>query len=70
MSQISLTNFFEFFKGTPNQSAAIKLLAEAMPESLLQDDAKWVLKYREPEPTPPPVPGIITPELMHRIDGL
>ena len=66
---IDLGNFFEFYKGTPNQSAAISLLAEAMPESLLQDDAKWVLKYREPEPTPPPVPGIITPELMHELTG-
>ena len=49
---INLLDFFTYFKGTPNQKAAIGLLAEVMPASLMVDDASWVLKFREPEPVP------------------
>ena len=49
---INLLDFFTYFKGTPNQKAAIELLAEVMPTSLMVDDANWVLKFREPEPVP------------------
>jgi GH24 family phage-related lysozyme (muramidase) len=49
---ISLIDFFQYFKGTPNQKAAIEMLAEVMPSSLMVDDASWVVKYREPEPVP------------------
>ena len=43
-------NFFKFFKSEPQQKAAIELLFNSMPVSLLEDDTPWVKKYRE---TPP-----------------
>ena len=49
---INLIDFFTYFKGTPNQKAAIGMLAEVMPASLMVDDASWVEKFREPEPVP------------------
>ena len=49
---INLIDFFSYFKGTPNQKAAIAMLAEVMPASLMADDASWVEKFREPEPVP------------------
>ena len=49
---INLLDFFTYFKGTPNQKAAVQMLAEVMPSSLMVDDASWVEKFREPEPLP------------------
>ena len=49
---INLIDFFLYFKGTPNQKAAVEMLAEVMPSSLMVDDASWVEKFREPEPVP------------------
>ncbi len=43
-------NFFKFYKDQQQQSDAVDLLYEAMPSSLLEEDASWILKYRE---TPP-----------------
>ena len=39
---IRLIDFFTYFKGTPNQKAAIAMLAEVMPTSLMVGDAGWV----------------------------
>ena len=69
MAQIKLLDFFKYFKGTPNQVAAVEMLLEQSPSSLMTDDAAWVVKYREPEPEPPAPKGIATPELMHRLTG-
>ena len=52
MSKISFPDFWKYYKGTPHQKEAIVLLESMMPMSLLQEDAAWVLKYREPEPVP------------------
>ena len=52
MASITLPDFFKFYKGTPNQLAAVKMLQEQSPASLMVDDAAWVQKYREPEPEP------------------
>ena len=52
MAKIDLLNFFRYFKGTPNQVAAIEMLTEVLPESLARDRSPWVLKYREAEPEP------------------
>ena len=52
MAKIDLLNFFRYFKDTPNQVAAIEMLAEVLPESLARDRSPWVLKYREAEPEP------------------
>ena len=57
MSRISLPDFFEYYKGTPEQKALlIVLLESAMPETLLRDNSAWVRKYRE-QPEPPPAPA-------------
>lgn len=45
-------NFFEYWKGQPQQSDAVGLLYEAMPASLLEEDASWIKKYREEPPKP------------------
>ena len=38
---LALLPFFEFFRGTPHQLAAIKELEESVPEELLEEDADW-----------------------------
>lgn len=43
-------DFFTYYKGTPNQKAALELFWKGVPSSLLKNDSAWVLKYREPEP--------------------
>ena len=50
---------------------AVQMLQDAMPESLLQPDSAWVVKFREKPPVPPApeVKGIATPDLMHRLTG-
>lgn len=49
---IKLEDFFRFFKDTPEQDKAIKLLEQAMPAELLSEDAPWVKVYRHQEPGP------------------
>ena len=46
-------NFFKFYKGEPQQKAAIEILFNSMPVSLLEDDTPWVKKYREAPPAKP-----------------
>lgn len=43
---INLENFFAHYKGAAHQKEAVALLAQAMPQELLQDDAPWVHAYR------------------------
>ena len=38
---LALLPFFEFFRGTPHQAAAIKELEDALPAELLAEDAAW-----------------------------
>ena len=38
---LALLPFFEFFRGTPHQAAAIKELEDSLPEELLAEDAAW-----------------------------
>lgn len=52
MGQISLPDFFKYFKGTRNQLEAVVLLEKAMPASLLQNDSTWVELYRTPDDPP------------------
>ena len=51
---INLLDFFTCFKGTPNQKAAIGMLAEVMPASLMVDDPAG-LEIQKPEPVPSPL---------------
>ncbi len=38
---LALLPFFEFFRGTPHQAAAVKELEDALPKELLAEDAAW-----------------------------
>ena len=41
MAPLALLPFFQFYRGTPHQIAAIKQLEEAMPADLLARDSDW-----------------------------
>lgn len=56
--QENLHDFFEYFKGAaggePQQSEAVQMLQQSMPDSLLRPRSPWIQKFREkPEPPPP-----------------
>lgn len=38
---LTLLPFFQFFRGTPHQLAAVKQLEESLPEGVLDEDAEW-----------------------------
>ena len=44
---LSLLPFFQFFRGTPHQLAAIKQLEESVSEELLDEDADWFQSWKE-----------------------
>ena len=69
--EITLRDFFKYYVEERQQIDAVEMLQQQMPESLLQPDAAWVVKFREKPPTPPTpeVTGIATPDLMHRLTG-
>lgn len=54
--RIKLEDFFRFYRDLPHQKAAVRLLSEAMPDSLLRRDATWCEVYRaagkQPEKAP------------------
>lgn len=53
MSKISFPDFWKYYdQDNVNHKEAICLLEASMPQSLLTDEAAWVVKYREPEPKP------------------
>ena len=43
---LALLPFFQFFRGTPHQLAAIKQLEESMPPELLEEDAEWFQAWK------------------------
>ena len=43
----ALLPFFQFFRGTPHQLAAIKELEQSVPEELLDEDADWFQAWKE-----------------------
>ena len=43
----ALLPFFQFFRGTPHQLAAIKELEQSVPEGLLEEDADWFQAWKE-----------------------
>lgn len=70
MGAIRLTDFGKYYDANnANHVAAFQMLQEQSPESLMVDEAQWVLKYREKAPAPPAPAGICTAELMHRLTG-
>ena len=45
---LALLPFFQFFRGTPHQLAAVKQLEESLPPSLLEEDeAGWFQAWKE-----------------------
>jgi|TARA_R100000084_G_C4655609_1_gene152682 GH24 family phage-related lysozyme (muramidase) len=55
-------NFWRYYKGAsgnqPQQSDAIRMLYEAMPQSLLDEGCVWIQRYRETPPQPESTGGI------------
>ena len=69
MAKIDLTNFFRFYKDTPNQQAAIKILEEMAPVTLMVDNSTWVLKFREAEPVPESVVPAAALDIIAEFEG-
>ena len=44
---LSLLPFFQFFRGTPHQLAAIKELEESVSKKLLEEDSDWFQAWKE-----------------------
>ena len=44
---LALLPFFQWFRGTPHQLAAIKELEQSLPEELLDEDAEWFQAWKE-----------------------
>ena len=44
---LALLPFFQFFRGTPHQLAAIKELKKSVPKELLEEDSDWFGTWRE-----------------------
>ena len=44
---LTLLPFFQWFRGTPHQLAAIKQLEESMSEELLEENADWFQSWKE-----------------------
>ena len=42
------TRFFSFYRDLPHQRLAVAELWKKMPVALLEDDADWILTYRDP----------------------
>ena len=66
---ISLNDAFFYYRGTAEQRKAVEMLAEAIGPEMLDDSQPWVQQYRQKPPEPERVPGIINPELMHKLTG-
>ena len=62
------TNFFKYYTGVSHQQTAIGELWKAMPVSLLEEDAAWIVNYRTPIKEEQ-VEGIVTAEMLSRLSG-
>ena len=67
LDQQGFRNFFQYFKGEPQQDEAVEMLRQALPSSLLEEDAKWVQKYRQTPPAPVYKDSAIPPEAIEII---
>jgi hypothetical protein len=47
MAPLALLPFFQWYRGTPHQDAAIKELEDSIPLDLLQEDAAWFEAWKE-----------------------
>ena len=47
MAPLALLPFFQWYRGTPHQDAAIKELEDSIPQDLLQEDAAWFEAWKE-----------------------
>ena len=50
---IDLAGYFARYKGRPHEKAAVQLLSERMPASLLKPDAEWVELFDAATPDKP-----------------
>ena len=69
MAKINLRDFFRYYKDTPNQQEAIKILEEMAPVTLMVDNSTWVLKFREAEPVPESVVPAAALDIIAEFEG-
>jgi GH24 family phage-related lysozyme (muramidase) len=69
MGKIRLVDFFRYYKDTPNQQAAVEILEEMAPVTLMVDNSTWVLKFREPEPVPESVVPAAALDIIASFEG-
>ena len=67
MPEINLIDFFQYFKGTPEQKEAVQLLQSSMPATLLRNQSAWVKQFREQPEAPPAPEWPITKEQLSKI---
>ena len=69
MAKIRLVDFFRYYKDTPNQQEAVKMLEEMAPITLMVDNSTWVLKFREAEPVPDSVVPVAALDIIAEFEG-
>ena len=69
MAKINLRDFFRYYKDTPNQQEAIKILEEMAPVTLMVDNSTWVLKFREAEPVSDSVVPAAALDIIAEFEG-
>jgi GH24 family phage-related lysozyme (muramidase) len=69
MAKINLRDFFRYYKDTPNQQEAVRLLEEMAPITCMVDSSTWVLKFREPEPVPDSVVPAAALDIIAEFEG-
>ena len=62
------TAFFQWYRGEAHQQLAVAELWKAMPVSLLEDDADWVLTYRNPAVEEDPEVPVALPGKQSELD--
>ena len=55
------TAFFQWYRGEAHQRLAVATLWKRMPVSLLEDDADWILTYRDPAVEEDPEVPVVLP---------
>lgn len=69
MAKINLIDFFRYYKDTPNQQEAVKMLEEMAPITCMVDHSSWVLKFREAEPVPESVVPAAALDIIAEFEG-
>ena len=71
MARLSIDQFIQFFRyyrDEPHQRLAVATLWKRMPVSLLEDDADWILTYRDPAVEEDPEVPVALPGKQSELD--